>query len=143
MRVEMTLGERAKKNHDAAPAARASVDSVATQPTTEDGRERTDKSPARPVDGTGDTQEPVAWAAVTKTGRPLWLSFSREDAVGAAAGMAGVAPLFFHPQPTLTDAERKAVETARMIFAQGGEHFDHASDRDRAATLRGLLERLG
>ena len=43
---------------------------------------------------------------------------------------------------TLTDAEREAVETARSIFEQGGDEFDHDGDRARAATLRGLLDRL-
>ena len=51
--ADAMLCERERTNRDAAPAARASVDSVAPQPTT-DGRERTDKSPARTVDGTGD-----------------------------------------------------------------------------------------
>ena len=43
----------------------------------------------------------------------------------------------------LTDAEREAVETARSLFSQGWKHFGNEADRDRAATLRGLLERLG
>ena len=43
----------------------------------------------------------------------------------------------------LTDAEREAVETARSLFSQGWKHFDNEADRDRAAALRGLLERLG
>ena len=42
----------------------------------------------------------------------------------------------------LTDAEREAVETARSIFEQGGDEFDHDGDRARAVTLRGLLDRL-
>ena len=42
----------------------------------------------------------------------------------------------------LTDEEREAVETARSIFEQGGDEFDHDGDRARAVTLRGLLDRL-
>ncbi len=45
----------------------------------------------------------------------------------------GVAPLYEEP-PTLTDAEREAVETATA----GGVGHEYAR---RAATLRGLLER--
>ena len=47
-----------------------------------------------------------------------------------------------NPPMRLTDAEREAVETARSIFEQGGDEFDHDGDRARAATLRGLLDRL-
>lgn len=62
--ADAMLRERAKKNHYAAPAATASVDSVAQQPTT-GGRDRTDKAAAQPVDGTGDSQEPLAWAVMS------------------------------------------------------------------------------
>lgn len=47
------------------------------------------------------------------------------------------------PAPTLTDAEREAIEVARSLFSQGWKHFDNEADRDRAAALGGLLERLG
>jgi hypothetical protein len=43
-------------------------------------------------------------------------------------------PLYRHAQPTLTDAEREAVEVAAEAYADDhGERF--------AATLRGLLDR--
>ena len=41
---------------------------------------------------------------------------------------------------TLTDEEREAVEWA--IFEYGATHPDHGMAAQRAATLRGLLERL-
>ena len=104
--ADAMLCERERTNRDAAPAARASVDSVAPQPTT-DGRERTDKSPARTVDGTGESdrpkpikstpathathgegsmrregiQEPVAWGVAGSKGLLYATSVSRMDAV--------------------------------------------------------------
>jgi hypothetical protein len=87
---------------------------------------------------------PVAWAAVGKNGQPMWLSYSRQDAESAVVGMAKVVPLY--RSPTLTDAEREAIE--RAIAAQ--EHraaemhprswiaADIDDDCDR---LRALLER--
>ena len=43
--------------------------------------------------------------------------------------------------PTLTDAEREAVERAVAEFAGLADEFDALKDAKRAATLRGLLER--
>jgi hypothetical protein len=94
------------------------------------------------------TQEPVAWAAVTKNGRPMWLSYSRQDAEGAVVGMAEVIPLYRQPQTcpyvvgrttqhcsltpfTLTDDERGAI--AYYVGTGGPDRVD--------ATLRSLLER--
>ena len=195
--------------HGASPEARASVESVAPQPTAHGDSDRTDKAAPRPSEGTGDTpaphathgecsvpregtQEPVAWrgvpvawAAVAKNGQPLWLSYDRSGAEGMVNGMAEVVPLYrqapdFAPpppdnaepvawaalrddgdiawigytpdgaadgacgrqivplyrSPTLTDAEREALETATA----GGVGHVYAR---RAAALRGLLERLG
>ncbi len=48
-------------NHDAVPAAIASVDSVVPQPTTRGDSDRTDKEAPRPSEGTGNT--PVAESA--------------------------------------------------------------------------------
>jgi hypothetical protein len=55
--ADAMLRERAKTNHDAAPAARASVESVAPQPTTHGESDRTDKAAPRPSEGTGDTPD--------------------------------------------------------------------------------------
>ncbi len=146
-------------NLDAAPAARASVDSVAPQPTT-DGRERTDKSPARTVDGTGESdrpkpikstpathathgegsvrregiQEPAAWGVAGSKGLLYATSISRMDAVDMQSDYAyhtEIVPLY--RVPTLTDAEREAVE---YYIGTGGPT---AVD----AALRRLVKRHG
>jgi hypothetical protein len=48
-------------------------------------------------------------------------------------------PLYLAPQPTLTDAEREAVEAAANGYELDGDDDECAST---AATLRGLLARL-
>jgi len=90
--------------------------------------------------------EPVAWAAVAKNGRPMWLSYSRQDA--DVVGMAEVVPLYRQPQTCphvvgrttlhcsltplkLTDKEREAI--AYYVGTGGPDMVD--------ATLRSLLER--
>jgi hypothetical protein len=83
-----------------------------------------------------DTQEPAAWA-VTPTGKDgeidcEFIYPSAATAGDVAIGCSGVVvPLYSHPQPTLTEEEREAVEWYASYGA--GDH---------AATLRGLLERL-
>jgi hypothetical protein len=70
---------------------------------------------------------PVAWASVAENGQPMCLGYDRP--IDATA-----VPLYRHAQPTLTDAEREAVEVAAEAYADDhGERF--------AATLRGLLDR--
>ena len=157
--ADAMLRERERTNHDAAPAARASVDSVAPQPTT-DGRERTDKSPARTVDGTGESdrpkpikstpathathgegsvrregiQEPAAWGVAGSKGLLYATSISRMDAVDMQSDYAyhtEIVPLY--RVPTLTDAEREAVE---YYIGTGGPT---AVD----AALRRLVKRHG
>ena len=58
--ADAMLRERERTNHDAAPAARASVESVAPQPTTRGDSDRTDKAAPRPSEGTGDTPKPIS-----------------------------------------------------------------------------------
>lgn len=123
--------------HDAAPAARASVDSVAPQPTTDADRGRTDKADSRPVDGTGD---PVAWAALLDDGEIAWIGYTPE---GAADGACGRRIVTLYRAPTLTEAER----TLLVRLAAGSDNPRAWTNRaitaaDRA-TLRGLLERMG
>jgi hypothetical protein len=57
--ADAMLRKRERTNLDAAPAARASVESVAPQPTTHADRNRTDKAAIRPGEGTGDTPKPI------------------------------------------------------------------------------------
>lgn len=63
-------------NHDAAPAARASVESVAPQPTTRGDSARTDKAVPRPSEGTGDISEAQidALECVVEDGRIVGMS---------------------------------------------------------------------
>jgi hypothetical protein len=89
-----------------------------------------------------DTQEPAAWA-VTPTGKDVEIDCefiypSAATAGDVALGCGGVVvPLYSHPQPTLTDEEREAVEFAYSRLT-ADTHYASV-----AATLRGLLERLG
>jgi len=159
-------------NLDAAPAARASVDSVAPQPTT-DGRERTDKSPARTVDGTGESdrpkpikstpathathgegsvrregiQEPAAWGVAGSKGLLYATSVSRMDAVDMQSEHecdTHVVPLY--RQPTLTDAEREAVDKMRVHLyeiSRDNAFIDEVCDDAKAAceAIAAFLER--
>jgi hypothetical protein len=83
--------------------------------------------------------QPVAWAAIGKNGQPMWLSYSRQDAEGAVVGMADVVPLYRQPQPTLTDAEREAIEWAINKTAQAYDDAEGGPMKREA--MRGLLRR--
>ena len=184
-------------NHDAAPAARASVESVAPQPTTRGDSDRTDKAAPRPSEGTGDTpdspkpikggvsdrskpingpdpdsrvwetpvhtpaphatpgegsvpregtQEPVAWAVCTPSDGHWSPCYFHEPhaqrCANAIVGEKNVVPLYRHP-PTLTDAEREAIERGYCSL-MGVEDMSAECtrwDAEAAAVLRGLLER--
>jgi len=132
-------------NHDAAPAARAESD-----------EDRTDKAAtSHRRDGTGDTQRPVAYGVLRLGGR--WVSIldnalqaetSRQSWDRMENWVHEVIPLYRQPpcqdfsqqNLTLTDAEREAVEQAVGVC-----ELDATDERcqEIAATLRGLLERLG
>jgi hypothetical protein len=103
-----------------------------------------------------DTDEPVAWA-VTPTGKDGEIDCefvypSAATAGDVAIGCNGVVlPLYRHPQPTLTDEEREAIE---WFVGFGADRpakainitrtlMDRRRDGAAAATLRALLERLG
>ena len=78
--------------------------------------------------------EPVAWAAINDNGDIAWIGYTQEAAADGASGRP-VVPLYRQPQPTLTDAEREAIDWAAYAAEKWYEHT-------AAATLRGLLERL-
>jgi hypothetical protein len=86
--------------------------------------------------------EPAAWLAVADDGSESSAVYSLREQAEAAAREWGwmIAPLF--TQPTLTDAEREAVEYAAAFIHAKGLHRQSKSMVDDAATLRGLLERL-
>ena len=164
--ADAMLRERERTNHHAAPAATVNAESVAPQPTagdragnppshsgtgdtdhgaspeararTDADRGRTDKADSRPGKGTGDTPEPVAWAVMDGTKTLVgYHSCSREKAEAWAReyGFPEVVPLY--RSPTLTDAEREAIE-----WLTAGES-PFADEEARLRVLRGLSERLG
>ena len=85
------------------------------------------------------TQEPVAWAVVLNAieaismngGATYRVTASKDEAERIAAHAMAVVPLYERQPPTLTDAEREALEW-------GASFYSH-----HAVTLRGLLERMG
>lgn len=89
--------------------------------------------------------KPVAWF-VDGVGYP-YATVIRERAQAWADSDGGViVPLYRQPQPALTDAEREAVEAAAADDVSDAQVYDAEYSeelRARAATLRGLLERLG
>jgi hypothetical protein len=90
--------------------------------------------------------EPVAWAVMDGTKTLVgYHSCSREKAEAWAReyGFPEVVPLY--RSPTLTDVERasmtRAIETLEGVEYM--EAFRTENDATAAATLRGLLERMG
>jgi hypothetical protein len=82
--------------------------------------------------------EPVAWA-VEHGGSIVYVAIRASDAQEwAGGGPVDVVPLYRHPQPTLTDEEREAIETAMNAY---GEHNDDPECEKIEAALWGLLER--
>lgn len=97
----------------------------------------------------GAVGKPVAWAVVYPNDEVAVIAFARGDADERASASDRIVPLYRHSQPTLTAAEREAVEVcahaAENCNGFGGDPTRPAiyEGRQVAATLRGLLERLG
>ena len=91
----------------------------------------------------GSVAKPIAWAVNHAHGTTLWDTETKARNVAdewLASGIwvwAEVVPLYRHPPPTLTAAEREAVEQA-IDAANGMGQAEPWTMR----TLRGLLERL-
>ena len=85
--------------------------------------------------------KPVAWSVLESPHSLLF--FDGEETAREVAFRAGVGarPLYRKPQPALTDAEREAVKSAVAEFAHYADRC--REDGNRAAILRGLLERIG
>jgi hypothetical protein len=84
------------------------------------------------------TPEPVAWMA--HSGDSRYVAELKEMAAAAAAEFNwDLAPLYL--SPTLTDAEREAIEAAARIIDHYEDEMDGFSS-GAAAILRNLLERL-
>jgi hypothetical protein len=83
-------------------------------------------------------QGPVAWMVENDDGE-RWMCHNHPAA--AKYGLKCF-PLFAKPQPTLTDAEREAIELAAAEL-DGEYHGPNCTnERTASATLRKLLERL-
>jgi hypothetical protein len=85
-------------------------------------------------------QEPVAWAVVGPDGIVLDSHIYYTESIARRCADETndcVFPLYRHPQPTLTDAEREAV-TFFVVLS----HSKDGRIARHAATLRALLERL-
>jgi hypothetical protein len=65
----------------------------------------------------------------------------RADVASYVVDGTPIVPLYRHPQPTLTDAEREAIEKA--IGRELDAEWYGGPEPDRVVVLRGLLERLG
>lgn len=125
------------KNHDAAPAAIASVPTVdrAAGRSCSGGLPRCDA-------GTGDTQEAVAWMVIAEDiGKTARACGTLEEADRLARKSVDyrrqIVPLY--RSPTLMPKEREALDAAQNhIDGYDGEWGDSI-----AATIRGLLRRMG
>ena len=134
--------------HGAAPAVTASVESVAPQPTTHGDSDRTDNAAPRPSDGTGDTQEPVAWG-VANGSRVLATSISRMDAVDMQSDYAcdtEIVPLYrsppvTKPMPKEKRAEVSAGPLAWAAIRENGQPLWLSYDRSGAeGMVNGMAE---
>jgi hypothetical protein len=76
--------------------------------------------------------QPVGWGAVASDGSVVCMMRRRADVASYVVDGTPIVPLY--RSPTLTDEEREAIEWASTVEWGSNPH---------AATLRGLLERLG
>lgn len=87
--------------------------------------------------------EPFLWAAIDDNGSLICWGHSRESACGGM-GAAECIPLY--REPTLTDAEREAVEEGIYLCegaaGEANENINFHAWAKTAVVLRGLLERL-
>jgi hypothetical protein len=102
---------------------------------------------AMPPASSGSVSEPMAFAVTQPDSYVVVHSLHSAFAMRDMCGGGEIVPLYRKPQPTLTDAEREAVEQAAQWMVQlakdRGEIHSAGYFVDDAATLRGLLERLG
>jgi len=88
--------------------------------------------------------EPVAWVVFASDGSDAATTCLNRDVAEVIAELHGwqVAPLY--RQPTLTDAEREAIEGAMWDYGQYADEMglSVAEVVERQVTLRGLLERM-
>jgi len=154
------LARTSETNLDAVPAATALIDTATGEPGgwAGTGNAQNDAVPAADGEGTrhqegsrvrasvtptGNTQEPVAWAVVVPLGNGRFVVddwFVGKQSADEACQWrmnntqrgAEVIPLYRHPQPTLTDKEREAIEWYAG-YGRDGLYTD---------TLQGLLKKM-
>ncbi len=85
--------------------------------------------------------QPAGWGAVASDGSVVCMMRRRADVASYVVDGTPIVPLYRHPQPTLTDAEREAIEKA--IGRELDAEWYGGPEPDRVVVLRGLLERLG
>ncbi len=105
---------------------------------------RTPREPSTPNEGTrqgAGTSEPAAWRVYDTDGSEAVYSLYEQARAAADEWNWSVEPLY--SSPTLTDAEREAIERAIDAFDGIEDVSANAGERDESArcTLRGLLER--
>ena len=92
--------------------------------------------------------EPAAWGVMRVGGS--WVSIlanevqaetSRKSFDKMESWVHEIVPLYRQPQPTLTDAEREAIERARRLIASTMPYESQQGAEDYQA-LSGLLERM-
>jgi hypothetical protein len=94
----------------------------------------------RSVASAGSHGEPVAWW-VTLPGRDFpYLSHIQDRALFCQNEEPGSEVIPLYRSPTLTDEEREAIACAAESYADNDDDEDCARV---AATLRGVIERLG
>ena len=80
--------------------------------------------------------KPMAWAVMQPDSYSVFLSKLLAEKRQELCMGGDIIPLYRHAQPTLTDAERKAVKWA-------AKQMQYINADNAAAILRGLLDRLG
>ena len=93
----------------------------------------------RSVGSRGSVGEPLAYAVMQPDAYVVVHTRLAASVMLDTCGGGEVVPLYRHTQPTLTEAEREAVDSAAHAAAQ---LYVGPEGVRIAATLRGLLERL-
>jgi hypothetical protein len=129
--------------HNASPEARVQSPS----PDHSGHRAATTGEPGGGV-GTGNTQEPAAWAVIRWWDNACVASFNHKDEADDRRALEIVETCHRHDVVplyralTLTDDEREAVEEARTVLMTEGASWGESREK-HADTLRSLLQRLG
>ena len=90
----------------------------------------------RSVASRGSVQ-PLAWAVICPTGEPLTVRWTWHECLDVAGPADEIIPLYRQQKPTLTDAEREAIEGMAAYFDTRGNITLQAW----GSLLRVLLER--